>query len=217
MDHALRLLFVLYFLLAQAALLSLLLRCLRPTSSSQPHRVRWGLLLAILAVQPLVPLGWFGLGALFASLSEPHLADLIAVSHLAFMAGVLLFPLLVLLGGGLGWSWVRRFWLRLIHLLTVLLVVMQPIVGHECPINEFERTLRGGELRNLQGASPLGAWANQLIYTRKPLEQLIPVYLSFAAVVVLSWLLVRPEPPGALPPGPNGSVSAKAVEGGPIR
>ena len=196
MDHALRLLFVLYFLLAEAALLGVVFRCVRPGSATASCGVSWLLVLAILAVQPLVPLGWLGLGVLFAQLRPPHQADVIAVAHLAFMAGVLLFPLGVLLGGWLGWAWVRRFWPRLIHLLAVLLVVMQPLVGHECPINEFERTLREGDLRNLEGASPLGAWANHLVYTRKHMPQLIPIYLGFAALVVLSWLVVRPEPPG---------------------
>jgi hypothetical protein len=196
MDHALRLLFVLYFLLAEAILVGLVLRWRPPApTDATPRPLPLTLLLALLAVQPLVPLGWIGLGWLLGSLTEAHQADVIAVGHLSFMAGVLLFPLVILLGGWLRWRWVRAFWPRMIHLLAVLLVVMQPIVGHECPINEFERTLRDGDLRNLEGASPIGAWANNTVYTRKPLEQLVPVYLTFVVVVALSWLLVRPDVP----------------------
>jgi hypothetical protein len=212
MDHAIRLLFVLYFLLAEALLLALVWRWVSTSAPAQPGSHSEGArrpmrlmgMLALLLVQPLVPLGWLGLGWLLATLSEAHQADVIAVAHLGFMAGVLLFPVVVLLGGCLRWNWVRVFWPRLLHLLAVLLVVMQPSVGHECPINEFERTLRDGDLRNHEGASAIGIWANNTVYTRKPLEQLLPVYLTFLVLVTLSWLLVRPDVPD-LSEGPRPS------------
>lgn len=59
------------------------------------------------------------------------LADLVLITHVAFVAFVLVGLLLILLGGMLGWGWVRNPWFRSLHLAGIGLVVVQVWFGDD--------------------------------------------------------------------------------------
>ena len=70
------------------------------------------------------------------------LADAILALHMGivlFVAGLL--PL-VLLGGALGWRWVRHFGLRLTHLALMVFIAAQAWLGQLCPLTVWEQDLR---------------------------------------------------------------------------
>src|SRR5262249_47003593 len=52
-------------------------------------------------------------------MSPMLMADILVTVHVAFVAFVLLSLPLILLGGALGWGWVRNFWFRVIHLVSI--------------------------------------------------------------------------------------------------
>jgi hypothetical protein len=195
MRQSILLFFVLYFLTAQLVLLRLVWWLGAPRSPVPGHALPWRLSLAILGVQVLVPALWLAMRVGWGTLSEPHQADVIVVLHLGFMLGVAFFPVLVLVGAWRGWSWVREFWLRLGHFLAFSLVFAQAVVGHECPINEFERQLRGGDLHNMEGSTALGRLAHAILFPGVEPAQILPYYLLFALLVLISWLVVRPRMP----------------------
>jgi hypothetical protein len=69
-------------------------------------------------------------------------ADVLVTVHLAFVAFVVLGQLLILVGWGCGWKWVRNFWFRSIHLLSIGVVAAEGLGGIECPLTRWERELR---------------------------------------------------------------------------
>jgi hypothetical protein len=192
--HTILIAFVLYFLAAEAALLLACWHFFGPRPGEQ--RLSAAYATALLLSQALVPLSWLGLKWGWRALSEVQQADVLAVLHFSFVATVVLIQLLILLGGWLGWRWVRNYWLRIAHFLMIALVVIQAVIGHECPVNEFERELRGGDLAQLEGASAIGYFCNRMMYQRvADLRPMVIQYALFGVVVIASWYLIRPRWP----------------------
>jgi Protein of Unknown function (DUF2784) len=127
------------------------------------------------------------------------LADIVVTVHLLFVVFVLAGQALIVAGGLLHWGWVRNFWFRLIHLASILIVAVQPLLGITCPLQTLERSLRlqgGAEaLRDTANASAIGRFCNHMLYF-DPHGPLIPsLYIAFAALVVLTWVFVPPRLP----------------------
>ena len=70
------------------------------------------------------------------------LADLIVAIHVLYVSVVVFGFLAILLGGPLGWKWVRNRWFRIIHLLMIGYVAFEAIVGLDCPLTIWEYQLR---------------------------------------------------------------------------
>ncbi|MFP4573764.1 MAG: DUF2784 family protein [Desulfobacterales bacterium] len=92
-------------------------------------------------------------------------ADAILVLHTTFIAFVVLGLGVTILGGVLGWRWVRSPWFRLTHLAAIGYVVMQAWLGVVCPLTIWE-----SELRILAGEDPydpqgfIATWLQRLIF-----------------------------------------------------
>ena len=70
------------------------------------------------------------------------LADLVLVTHFSFVLFVVGGFLLIVVGGCLGWVWVRNSWFRVLHLLGMLVVAAQSWFGMICPLTTLEMWLR---------------------------------------------------------------------------
>ena len=70
------------------------------------------------------------------------MADTILVIHASFVAFVILGFIFIILGALRPWAWVRNMWFRLIHLLSIGVVVLEAWVGGICPLTEWENRLR---------------------------------------------------------------------------
>ena len=83
------------------------------------------------------------------SASWYHLAaDLVLIVHLALVGFVVLGLLLILAGAVAGWSWVRNFTFRVVHLAAIAVIALQAWLGRLCPLTVLESALRsraGGE------------------------------------------------------------------------
>jgi Protein of Unknown function (DUF2784) len=55
------------------------------------------------------------------------LADVVGFIHLAYVSFVVLGQLLILLGIGLRWSWVRDLRFRVVHLAVILVVALESL------------------------------------------------------------------------------------------
>ncbi|NBO92153.1 MAG: DUF2784 family protein [Planctomycetia bacterium] len=198
MEHSVLVAFVLYFLAAEAVILAGCWRLFGPrrTGSSLSRSY----VNAVLGGQVLIPLCWQALKMVWVMLTDVQRADVLAVLHVGFMAPVVVLQVLIVVGGVWGWKWVRNYRLRMVHLVAISLVVTQAALGHECPVNEFERGLRGGDLANLEGASAIGRFCNRLIYYRVEDVRIILIpYAVFGVVVIASWYWVRPDAPHGSP------------------
>ena len=76
-------------------------------------------------------------------------ADLTLLVHSLFVLFVVLGLILVMIGAGRGWTWVRGPVFRYLHLAAIAVVVVQAWLGVVCPLTHLELYFRAraGEVR----------------------------------------------------------------------
>jgi hypothetical protein len=133
-------------------------------------------------------------------------ADILLVVHALFVAFVVLGLAFVLVGGLLGWSWVRNPWLRWTHLIAIGFVVIQSWLGLVCPLTTWEMALRGRAGDAVYTGSFVSYWVAEILYYSAPDWVFAVVYSVFGALVVAAWVWVTPRPL----PGPGRSARRRA-------
>jgi len=99
----------------------------------------------------------------------------------------------VLLGGLRGWAWVRRFRLRLTHLLLMVFIAAQAWLGQLCPLTVWEQDLRRIAGEGSYRESFIEHWLSRLLYWEAPWWVFVAAYTGFALLVGLAWWWVRPR------------------------
>lgn len=100
-------------------------------------------------------------------------------------AGLVLIPL----GARLGWRFMRRRWLRLLHLGSLAVVAVQALLGRACLLTDWQDALTGGGARD-----PLiMRWVNSLIYWPLPMWAFTALYLAVFAYAIGLWWWVPPD------------------------
>jgi hypothetical protein len=124
------------------------------------------------------------------------LADAIVLLHLAYVLFTVGGEAAVVVGGLLRWRWVRNLWFRIAHLLSVVLVAIEAVVGVLCPLTRWEYDLRRLAGQGLEEEIPfIARLVRRLIFFDFPQWVFMAVYILFASVVVASLLLVPPRRP----------------------
>jgi hypothetical protein len=120
-------------------------------------------------------------------------ADLVLLTHVLFVGFVVLGLVLIVLGGVLGWGWVRYRRFRWLHLGAIGVVVLQAWLGVICPLTHLEMYLRerAGEVSYSGGF--IAHWLDQLLYIDAPEWVFVLVYTVFGLLVAGSWFWVRPR------------------------
>ncbi|MCK4543010.1 MAG: DUF2784 family protein, partial [Spirochaetales bacterium] len=70
------------------------------------------------------------------------LADLVVLVHFGYLLFTVGGEIIILIGGLLSWKWVRNLTFRIIHLLAIVVVSLEAIIGVWCPITILEYQLR---------------------------------------------------------------------------
>ena len=128
---------------------------------------------------------------------SPAIAALLADALLALHMGVVLFVVgllpLVLVGGALGWRWVRNFRLRLTHLALMVFIAAQAWLDQLCPLTVWEQNLRRIAGESSYRESFIEHWLSRLLYWEAPWWVFVAAYTGFAVLVVGAWWWVRPS------------------------
>ncbi len=132
------------------------------------------------------------------------LADAVGLVHAAFVQCVAAGLLVILLGAGLGWGWVRNFWFRTGHLLAIGVVVAQALLGVLCPLTTLEKRLRIAAGDATYPGSFVAYWAHRLIFYDAPTWVFTVCYCLFGAVVLATLLLWPPRLPWRKAPDAGG-------------
>lgn len=119
------------------------------------------------------------------------LADILVVVHALIAAFITAGFVAIPLGAWVGWRFVRRRRLRLIHLVGILFVAGETVLGFVCPLTAWEDWLRGG---NANGAGFIARWVRWALYYDAPLWLFAAVYVIAAVVALLLWRWAPPEP-----------------------
>ncbi|MGI9220210.1 MAG: DUF2784 domain-containing protein [Woeseiaceae bacterium] len=120
-------------------------------------------------------------------------ADLVLMSHILFVAFVVVGLLLILIGKPLDWAWVRNPWFRIAHLAAIAVVVLQAWFGVICPLTTLEMVLRERAGDATYSGTFVSHWLEALLYYEAPAWVFAVCYTAFGALVVLSWFWVRPQ------------------------
>jgi hypothetical protein len=135
------------------------------------------------------------------------MADLLAVVHFCFLAFIVGGQVLILIGWLAGWSWVRNFWFRGLHLGCIAFVAAEGLCGMQCPLTVWETAYRGGNLFNVSGSGWIGTACHWLIYFRGvSIDWLQRGHIAFALLVLTTFVFAPPRLPrlgprsGSLPP-----------------
>ncbi|MBN1912611.1 MAG: DUF2784 domain-containing protein [Pirellulales bacterium] len=123
------------------------------------------------------------------------LADLIVAVHAGYIAFVILGMVTILVGGWRRWGWVRNFWFRLVHFLTIAIVAAEALLGIVCPLTTWENRLREAAGESTLEGSFVGRLMHDLVFVSAPKWILTTSYCVFALVVLLTFFLVPPRRP----------------------
>lgn len=116
-------------------------------------------------------------------------ALLVLALHLAIIAFNVAGCVLVPLGAWRCWRWVREFWWRLAHLLSLTVVALQAPFGRACFLTIWQDDLAGAA----QTQPMIADWINRLIYWPLPLWVFGASYVFVFVYVVALWWLVPPR------------------------
>jgi hypothetical protein len=121
-------------------------------------------------------------------------ADFIVVFHLCYVLFAVGGELLIVLGWLLRWKWVRNFTFRIVHLLAVVVVAVEALIGVLCPLTEWEYQLRLRAGQSVEDEIPFMArLVRRLIFYDFPDWVFTLTYILFALLVATSLFFVRPR------------------------
>jgi hypothetical protein len=120
-------------------------------------------------------------------------ADLVAAIHVAYIAFVVFGFIVIMLGVAMSWRWVGNVYFRTAHLAAILLVCFEALLGVPCPLTILEDRLRELGADTPYPASFVGNMLDRLIFYDFQPWLFTVVYLSFGALVLLSFVLAPPR------------------------
>lgn len=124
------------------------------------------------------------------------LADVIVCLHFGYIAVILGGMLLIVIGGAVGWGFVRNFWFRTIHLAMILIVVTEALLGIVCPLTVWEHDLRVAAGQDVSEGTFIGRLLHDLIFLDVSPGVLTVCYCLFGLAVLASWWFLPPRWPG---------------------
>jgi hypothetical protein len=121
-------------------------------------------------------------------------ADAVVVFHLFYVLFAVGGELLILLGGLFGWRWVRNLTFRIAHLLALVVVAAEALVGALCPLTGWEYRLRLLAGQSVEEQIPFMArLIRRIIFYDFPAWVFTLTYILFALLVAASFFLVPPQ------------------------
>jgi hypothetical protein len=124
-------------------------------------------------------------------------ADIVLITHVAFVSFVVFGLILILCGGVFDWRWIRNPWFRTMHLAGIALVVFQVWLGIICPLTTLEMHLREKAGDSIYGGTFVAHWLRKLLFYQAPPWLFVFCYTVFGLAIVVSWIKFRPRPFGS--------------------
>ena len=121
------------------------------------------------------------------------LADAVLTIHVGIAVFIVGMTLALLVGGPLGWGWVRRRWLRWLHVELVLVIAVQAWLGRLCPLTIWEQWLRTRAGQQTYDASFIAHWLSKVLFFEAPWWTFVAAYSVLALAVAGAWILWPPR------------------------
>jgi hypothetical protein len=126
------------------------------------------------------------------ALSPGTAATLILLVHVAIVAFNVFGLVAIPLGKWLRWSFVRGFWWRFFHVLSLAAVALQAVLGRACFLTIWEDALRS-DAGTPDVPPMIAAWINSLLYWPLPLWVFAAGYVGVLLYALLLWRWVPPR------------------------
>jgi hypothetical protein len=126
------------------------------------------------------------------TLSPQIAATLILLIHLGIVAFNVFGLAVIPVGGWLRWNFVRGFWWRFVHMLSLAVVALQAVLGRACFLTIWERALQA----NADAAEPspmIATWINSVLYWPLPLWVFAAGYVGVLLYALMLWRWVPPR------------------------
>lgn len=120
-------------------------------------------------------------------------ADLTVVIHFSFVMFVLLGQILILIGALAGWNWIRNFKFRMIHLVSILFVVLESLLGIICPLTTWEKWLRDQAGETSYQGDFIAAWVHEVLFFEPNPALFTLCYSLFGLLVLITFFLAPPR------------------------
>jgi hypothetical protein len=119
-------------------------------------------------------------------------ADAILILHFGFIAFVVGGEVCVVVGYFRNWRWVRNLAFRICHALAIGVVVGQAWLEQICPLTDWENALRNAAGEDPYSGTFVQHWIGRMVYYDAPAWVFTLVYSLFGALVLFSWIWVKP-------------------------
>lgn len=120
------------------------------------------------------------------------LADFVLIVHTTFIAFVVVGLVMIVIGGVLGWRWVRSPFFRVLHVGCILFVVFEAWLDITCPLTTWENGLRRAAGQATYGEQGMIAHYLHAVIFFNPADPriFIVAYSVFGLLVLATFFLV---------------------------
>jgi len=129
-------------------------------------------------------------------MSDLLLADIIAIIHLGYVIYAILGFILIVLGIILRWKWIRSLSFRITHLLAIVGVACEALLGVNCPLTVLEFKLRYASCLSGKKVSFIGNIIDSIVFYNAPVWLFTIIYAAFALIVVITFIIAPPKRKG---------------------
>jgi len=125
-----------------------------------------------------------------------YLADVVVILHVAYVGYVVLGQLAIWLGWIFRRQWARNFWFRATHLLAILIVAVEAVMGWVCPLTRWEHQLRDLAGEPVRSGSFMARLSRDILFGMNcPEWGFNAMHIGCAVLVLGTFLLFCPRWP----------------------
>jgi Protein of Unknown function (DUF2784) len=122
------------------------------------------------------------------------LANFVTLVHLAYFVFVVGGFLSIIVGAARrSGRWIFNPWFRIVHLLSVWVVLVEDVIGVNCPLNALESTLRSPRTKVAEASSGVGYLLDQLLHHTISERVLEGMYWTIGLALLLLLFFVPPH------------------------
>jgi len=126
-------------------------------------------------------------------LSMDLLANLVTIVHLGYFVFVVGGFLGIIVGSARRPAWILNPWFRIVHLLSIFVVLAENVTGWNCPLNVLEGSLRSPAIENAEASSGFGYVLDQLLHHTISERVLEGMYWTLGLASLLLLFFVPPR------------------------
>lgn len=120
-------------------------------------------------------------------------ADLTVFLHMGYALFIVLGQLAIAAGVVMRWRWIRNMTFRWLHLVAILIVVIESLLGIVCPLTTLEKWLRTQAGQASYQGDFIANCVHETLFVSFPAWGLTIAYVGFGAIVAVTFWLAPPQ------------------------